>query len=77
MKREAWDRVEELCQQALELDEGRRAEFLESACGSDDGLRQEVESLLAYERKAQQFIEAPALEVAGQILASQGPKESW
>ncbi len=30
MEPEVWRRVEELCQQALELDEGRRAEFLES-----------------------------------------------
>jgi predicted ATPase len=77
MKPEVWRRVEELCQQALELDERRRTEFLQSACGSDDGLRQEVESLLAHEKKAEQFIESPALEVAGKILANQAPKETW
>src|SRR5215469_10739778 len=77
MKREAWRRVEELCQQALELDQGRRAEFLQSACGSDEGLRHEVESLLAHEKKAERFIESPALDVAGKILANQSPKETW
>jgi len=77
MKPEVWRRVEELCQQALELDEDRRTEFLQSACGSDDGLRREVESLLAHEKKAQRFIETPALEVAGKILANQSPQETW
>ena len=77
MKSEVWHRVEKLCQQALELEEGRRAEFLRSACGGDDGLRHEVESLLAHEKKAEQFIESPALEVAGKILAKQASKETW
>ena len=77
MKREVWRQVERLCQQALELDEGRRTEFLRSACGSDDGLRHEVESLLAHEKKAQDFIESPAMEVAGKILANQANKETW
>src|ERR1700758_3352806 len=77
MKPEVWRRVEELCQQAMELGEDRRPEFLQSACGSDDGLRHEVESLLAHEKKAQHFIETPALEVAGKILANQSPQETW
>src|SRR5579864_421982 len=77
MKPEVWRRVEELCQRALELDETRRAEFLESAYGGDNELRREVESLLAHEKKAEQFIESPALEVAGKILANQASKETW
>lgn len=77
MKPEVWRRVEELCQQALGLDEDRRTEFLQSACGSDDGLRHEVESLLAHEKKAQHFIETPAMEVAGKILANQAHKDTW
>lgn len=77
MRRELWHRVEELCQQALELDVDRRTEFLQSACGSDDGLRREVASLLAHEKKAHHFMETPALEVAGKILANQSPRETW
>jgi predicted ATPase len=76
MKPEVWRRVEELCQRALELDESRRAEFLQSACGGDDELRREVESLLAHERKAARFIESPAAEVAGRILAYEATKAS-
>jgi predicted ATPase/serine/threonine protein kinase len=69
MKPEVWRRVEDLCQQALQMDETRRAGFLQSACGGDDELRREVESLLAYEKGAERFIESPAVEVAGEILA--------
>ena len=77
MKPELWRRVEELCQKALDLSESRRADFLHSACGNDEGLRKEVEGLLAHEKKAEQFIESPALDVAGKILANQAPRESW
>ena len=76
MKRELWHRVEEICQQALQLDESRRPGFVQSACGSDDVLRHEVESLLALDKKAEQFIESPALEVAGKMLANRSSKEN-
>ena len=71
MKPELWRRVEELCHKALQLDETGRADFLDSACGSDDELRREVESLLVYGKKAERFIESPAVEVAGGILAKE------
>jgi predicted ATPase/serine/threonine protein kinase len=76
MKPEVWRRVEELCQRALEVDESRRAKFLQTAYGGDDELRREVESLLAHEKKAEHFIESSALTVAGKILANETPKES-
>jgi len=71
MNPDVWRRVEELCQRALGLNESRRAEFLQSACGGDDELRCEVESLLAHEKKAEQFIESPALEVAAKLAAQE------
>src|SRR5437773_8610213 len=39
--------IEELYQAALERNPGRRAGFLAEACGDDEELRREVESLLA------------------------------
>jgi len=66
-----WRRVEELCNRALELDESRRAKFLEDSCGGDQVLRREVESLLAHEKKAEYFIESPALEIMGKLVAIQ------
>jgi serine/threonine-protein kinase len=52
-----WLRVEEVVQRALELDESRRAEFLESSCGGDEALRREVESLLAQEKRVNHFLD--------------------
>jgi hypothetical protein len=54
---------------ALEREEGQRAAFLREACGSDEDLRREVESLLAEEEGGDRFLEAPALEVAARALA--------
>ena len=40
-------RIRELFDNALELETGQRASYLVGACGSDDTLRSEVESLLS------------------------------
>jgi eukaryotic-like serine/threonine-protein kinase len=69
MERELWRRVEELCQGAMELDPSRRGKFLERSCGADKELRRKVEALLAHETKAEHFIESPALEVIGKLMA--------
>jgi eukaryotic-like serine/threonine-protein kinase len=62
-------RLEQLYHSALELNARERGAFLKSACGSDVSLLQEVESLLAHDREAEDFIETPALEVAARLLA--------
>ena len=61
MEPERWQEIERLYHLALEHEESRRAEFLEQACGGDEALRREVESLLAYAKPAQAFMEAPSL----------------
>ena len=71
MEPELWRRVEELYHRALERDESRRAEFLAHSCGDDEALRREVESLLTHEKKAEHFIESPALEVMGKLVANE------
>jgi serine/threonine protein kinase len=71
MERELWRRVEELCQGAMELDQSDRAEFLERSCGADKELRRKVEVLLAHETKAERFMESPALEVIGKLVADE------
>src|SRR5215831_11358316 len=75
MKPEHWQKIEELYHTALEREAGRRAGFLEQACGGDEALRREVESLLAYEKPAEAFMEAPSLERAAlaQEQSSPGP----
>jgi hypothetical protein len=69
MKPERWQRVKELYHSALRHEESARLEFLREACAGDAELLHEVESLLAYEIPAEQFLEAPALEVAAKVLA--------
>ncbi len=46
---ERWHQIEQICEAALEREAGERAAFLKEACGKDEGLRREVESLLAHE----------------------------
>lgn len=70
MEPERWQRVEQLCHSALECEEGQQAAFLEAACGGDKDLRREVESLLAHQTQAGQFMETPAMHVAAQSLAA-------
>ena len=69
MKAERWQQVERLYHSTLEKAAGERAAFLAAACAGDDELRREVESLLAYEPQAANFIESPALDVAAQMMA--------
>jgi hypothetical protein len=78
MTRAEWRRVEELIESVLALEPARRAAFLEQACVGDDGLRQEVESLLAYEGRVEQFMPAAALDidVAGTAGASPAQEDS-
>jgi serine/threonine protein kinase/tetratricopeptide (TPR) repeat protein len=62
-------RLEQLYHSALERDESERSAFLKSACGLDEALLHEVESLLAHDRQADSFIEEPALNVAARLVA--------
>jgi hypothetical protein len=70
MKPERWELVAELYRSALDREEAERGAFLATACGRDEELRQEVESLLDQDGKAESFMERPALEVAAKGLAA-------
>src|SRR5215471_3648562 len=69
MERERLEQIERLFHAALEVEKDRRADFLREACGTDESLRHEVESLLAYGSEAETFIEAPAMEWVARGLA--------
>jgi Tol biopolymer transport system component len=64
-------RVDDLCDAALDRNASERAAFVAAACGQDDALRREVEALLAHARDAERFLEAPIGEVAAHILADE------
>jgi eukaryotic-like serine/threonine-protein kinase len=63
-----WALIDRLYHAALERETAARSAFLADACAGDDALRAEVESLLAYESAADQFLTRPALEQAARTL---------
>ncbi|MGH9451503.1 MAG: protein kinase domain-containing protein, partial [Terriglobia bacterium] len=71
MKPERWREIERLYQAALERAASGREAFLREACGADDDLRREVESLLESNDEAGSFIERPAIEVAAGSVAEE------
>jgi serine/threonine protein kinase len=70
MKPERWQQINDLFQSAAERAPEKRAAFLEEACHGDERLRREVESLIACDERAENFIESPALEVALELLTN-------
>ncbi len=60
MQRERRDLISTLYHGALARAPAQRAAFLAEACNGDDGLRQEVESLLEFESASSRFLERPA-----------------
>src|SRR5579872_21911 len=73
MKPEHWVQVEQLYHAALEQDDAERRAFLENACGDNDALRREVESLLSHDKQAEDFIESPAIEAVALAIARNQP----
>ncbi len=69
MTPEKWEQVGQLYQAALELKVGDRSAFLDQACGADQALRREVESLLAADAPAEGFLAAGAMQDAAKALA--------
>jgi serine/threonine protein kinase len=69
MTSDRWQQIEQLYYAAVERDAAERAAFLDEACGGDEALRQEVESLLASHEQAGEFLASPALEVAAKLVA--------
>jgi serine/threonine protein kinase len=64
-----WARVEELYHAALKVATAERDAFLKNACKNDEELQREVKSLLSHQKSAEDFIEAPALELAAKLMA--------
>jgi eukaryotic-like serine/threonine-protein kinase len=71
MTSERWQQVSRIYHDALALDPGGRQAFVREACGADEVLRQEVESLLAQPVSAEDFLGEPAM-----AAAEPGPSEA-
>src|SRR5687767_13821041 len=72
MTPERWRRVEELYHAALTRDERARAAFLATACGGDEALHREVESLLAQHASKTGFLDGQAVLAAAQFTTVTG-----
>jgi Tol biopolymer transport system component/RIO-like serine/threonine protein kinase len=66
-----WKEIERIYHAALELEKSARPAFLAQACAGDQDLRREVESLLALDEPAENFLKTPAIEQAAEALAGE------
>ena len=64
-------RIEDLCDAALDRDARERTAFVAAACGDDEALRREVEALLLHAGRAEDFLATPIGGVAALILADE------
>ncbi len=72
MTPERWLQVKEIFHSALQHEPAQRSVFLSNACGGDELLRQEVESLISSHDKDGSFIDIPAYEVAAELIVDGG-----
>ncbi len=71
MNPERWELVKRIYNSVLEQESGRRTDFLRDACAGDESLRSEVESMLANQAEAADFLESPALRAEARALAGE------
>ena len=74
MTPERWLQIERLYHEAAALASSDREAFLREACGNDETLRREVQSLLESDQSS--FLAKPAVEAAGGGVKSGQPIES-
>jgi serine/threonine protein kinase/dienelactone hydrolase len=74
MDSERFHRVDELYHAALERNGEERSEFLRQACAGDAELRREVESLLEFDSRTDELLEAPAWNHLGSAAATAAMK---
>jgi serine/threonine protein kinase/Tfp pilus assembly protein PilF len=71
MKPERWKRIEELYHSAQDRPDTERDSFLQEACGGDQNLLQEVESLLKHGATPHSLLDTPAVAVVAKALATE------
>ena len=71
MTPERWQQIKEIFNSAIQYEPSRRSAFLANACGGDESLRQEVESLIASHAKEGSFIDSPAYEAAAEQIVNE------
>src|SRR5881296_3715380 len=76
MKTERWQLIEELYHSASDLPDGQRNSFLQAACGEDQSLLYEVESLIRHGSTPQSVLDAPAIAVMAKAMAADESQSS-
>jgi len=70
MRPERWQAIEELYHSALDLPDGQRDSFLQEACGEDQSLLYEVESLIRHGSTPQSVLDTPAIAIMAKAIAA-------
>src|SRR4030095_2290296 len=73
MTSDRWEQINRIYDAALEVAEAERPTFVREACQGDQELLRELESLLAHDERAQQFMNRPAFQVTAEKLAGEPP----
>src|SRR3989442_10629190 len=68
MNPERYQRLQALLESAFEREPDERVSFLNEACGGDESLRRQVESLLESYEQAGSFLESPAAQVGAPLV---------
>ena len=68
MTPERWQQIDNVLQRVVDIGAVERTALLDKLCTGDEGLRQEVESLISFQQMAQKFLEVPALEEAASLF---------
>jgi catechol 2,3-dioxygenase-like lactoylglutathione lyase family enzyme len=71
---ERWKRIDEIFHAAESKTPSERRSYLDNACAGDDELRREIESLLAYRKRAADFLTTSALELIVDTSAHDGSR---
>jgi non-specific serine/threonine protein kinase/serine/threonine-protein kinase len=71
MNPQDWQRIKELFNEAVEYEPAARARFLNEACAGDAGLLAQVESLIASDEEAGDFIAEPAFIPLGAAVSAE------
>jgi serine/threonine protein kinase len=69
---ERWRELDHLLDQALELPDSERSDFLSRACAGNADLQKDVTDLLRACERAGQFLEVPAVQSAANLLEERG-----
>jgi serine/threonine protein kinase/tetratricopeptide (TPR) repeat protein len=70
-----WERIEAICEAALETGAAALPAYLAHACGDDEELRREVDSLLAQLTESPSFLERPIVDIAA-LLPNEPPADA-